>query len=43
MRTEVEAGLAEGECEGWEEGSQAKTSPGQVGKRISGPDWGGAA
>lgn len=37
MSVEVEAGQVEGECEGWEEGTQAKTSPPQVGKRISGP------
>lgn len=27
MRVEAEAGLVEGECEGWKEKSQAKTSP----------------
>lgn len=41
MRTEVEAGLEEGECKGGEKGSQAKTSQvrwGQIG--VGQPDPG---
>lgn len=33
-RVEAGAELVEGECEGWEDGSQAETSPHQVGKKI---------